>query len=240
MKRTLPYYFFVLLLTLLTLPSCRYYTWVKDIYNQGEYIETPIDCVRQYWRAQHVYDQFSPLAHFDVLWLSDEVRMAYVQVHAQKHCLCEDSLELLKCRQREENKHYISFYILSAVTASLGSDDLSAKDSEWVVHLIINNVCYTACEIKEVELPTEYALFLCKVNTRYKRTYLVRFDATTCEGHPLITQGTPYIELQFNRDDRAVLMKWCLDAQERVIRQRYTDPDVLAYPINCTSNCTRR
>ncbi|MGB8467884.1 MAG: hypothetical protein WCE21_02680 [Candidatus Babeliales bacterium] len=227
--------FSLLFMMLFFLPGCRrYICWGLDVFNTGELIDTDCDTVRHYWRACHIYDQFSPLAHFDVLWLSDEVRVAYARAHAESHSLCDDRYHALRARQLEENNHYITFYVLSAITPYIGSDDLADKHAEWSLSLCIDDVQYRPVFVKEVELSPEYVFFFGRACTRFKRTYQVRFDACDINDELLINSATRSLTVCFNRVDREECVTWCLDAQKRVIRDPLNDPDLLLAPLHFT------
>jgi hypothetical protein len=218
-----------------TFPGCqRYICWVEDVFYQGEKVTTYEAVAQQYIRSEHVYDQFSPLAHFDVLWLSNEVRTAYALSHRQKHCLSVDRYQAFLRRQLEENKHYISFYLLAAVSKPCGSGILTDKDSDWTVCLQIGQCLYRPIEIKLLDsLAPEYITFFGKNYTRFKTLYQVRFDARDIQGHYLIHGGVDQFTMWFNRVDRKVSMTWCIDGSGNVIRQNSNDPSVLAYDLQC-------
>jgi hypothetical protein len=232
MKHT--FFLTVFMLFLLSLlPGCRYGRWLQDVFYQGQKGDKHLEMVHQYIRSEHVYDQFTTLGHFDALWLSNEVRAAYANVYACKHCLNDERYNAFLRRQLEENNHYISFYVLASIPECCGSRILSDNDAVWSLCLKINGNMYRPIEIKIIDLLPEYCMFFDKYYTRFKTPYLVRFDARDISDHSLIHAGIRSIELHFNRADRRAVMIWCLDNQGRVIRQRLNHPNRLAYDLDC-------
>lgn len=218
---------------LIILPHCRYLHWINDVFYQGEKVDTCKDIVKQYMRAEHVYDQFSPIAHFDVIWLSDEVRTIYAQLFARKNCFNIERYQELLSRQLEENRQTISFYVVSAIVGQYGSNALDEEFAAWSIILEIDGICYRPIKIEYIELPPEYRLFFGKAYTRFKSNYLVQFNALSMHKTPLITTHTKSLTLWFNRLDRKIKLVWCLDGHGRVIYQKMAHPDELALPLYC-------
>lgn len=224
----------IVILSLSVLPGChRYECWLKDVFYQGECIDKHACIVRQYIRSEHVYDQFSTVAHFDALWLSDEVRTAYAQVYATKHCLSDERYTAFLRRQQEENRHYISLYLLSAFRAHYGSPLLNEKDAEWSICLQVGDCAYRPIEVKLVEMSPEYVMFYGKIYTRFKTAYMIKFDANDIAGNPIFARGIPSFALLFTSADRRIKLVWCLDGNGNVILRDMNHPDVLAYDIWC-------
>ena len=83
MKQTL--YAALLILLVLSFSGCsRYISWGKEIFNQGEKLDTYASAVQPYIRSGRVYDQFTTLGNFDAMWLADPVRRAYARSYARK------------------------------------------------------------------------------------------------------------------------------------------------------------
>ena len=226
---------YTLFFTLLLLSGCTpYQPWLEDVFYQGEKVDKHTAIVRQYLRTEHVYDQFTTLAHFDVLWLSDEVRSAYAKVHACKQCMSDERYTAFLRRQIEENRHYISFYVLSAIPNRCGKPLLTEKDALWSMCLKIGQHVFKPIEIKVVELPPEYIMFFGKTYNRFKTPYLVKFDAQEINGSPLLAGHTGSLQMIFSRTDRKAYLTWCLNSCGRVIRKDLSkNSDVLAYDLDC-------
>lgn len=218
------------------MPGCnnRYSCWLQDVFYQGEKIDMPTQTVRQYLRSEHVYEQFSPLAHFNIIWLSNEVRAAYVQIYAQKHCLTQQKYQNLLQNELTLNQQCISFYILAAITTRFAEESLISKNPEWSISLFVNDHYYKPVEIAKLEnLPPEYVIFYGKAFTRFKTPYLVKFNMKDPDGVSLINQNTKSLMLLFSTYDRKICLTWCLDRNGSVIYQRFPDPDILAYDYHC-------
>lgn len=220
-----------LILFTVFLPGCRYINWAKEQLPQGRKITYDTNVVRRNIRSLHLYDQFDTLAHFDALWLSDEVRCMYAQVYAQKHGLCDDRYEEFERRQLEENNHYISFYLLAAISED-GKTSLSDKNSVWSIYLEIDGCIYQPVEIKLIdELAPEYELFFGVRLTNFKKSYLVKFDARDIDGEFLLDEGTNYFDLWFKKTDRQAGMRWYLTPEGDVLPRRKKDCDILSYDL---------
>ena len=174
---------------LLLLPGCgRFIDWGKSNFYQGEQVDNYRCDIKPYIRSVTIYDQFTTRAMFDALWLSDEVRLSYVDLHVSRQGKDEERKNSLLRRQLEENNHYLSFYVLS-----LHEEKLGDPDSEWSMFLRVNDEFYQPMEIKEIELPYEYQIFFGKLWNRFKVPYLVRFSANDADDVPLITSQTEAI-----------------------------------------------
>jgi hypothetical protein len=138
------------------LPGCggRFIDWGKANFYQGNRVDDPSEKVKPYLKSVTIYDQFTTKATFNVLWLSDAVREAYAHLHITRQGGDEERLKALLYRQLEENAHYISFYVLSLYEVKL------EPNSSWSFFIKVNNVNYQPLEIKRIELPYEYQVFL--------------------------------------------------------------------------------
>lgn len=238
MKYSVSLFGFIICIIILTfLSGCtdfRYGEWAYEIFYQGEHVETYKECMEQYIRSVHMYSQLSTLAHFDALWLSDKVRSLYAYVHAEKHCFSQQEYAQLLDEQREENRRYISFYLLAAIGKSYGSIILTDDNAEWVVCLCVNGMVYKPVELKIVDpFDPEYMFFFGKRYTRFKKVYIVRFDARDIHGNPLIHSGTEELVLEFSRINKKTELVWCLTRSGDVVYQDITNPNILAYPLHC-------
>lgn len=188
------------------LPSCgRLINWAKPAFYQGEFLKKEVSIAARYIRSIIVYDQFTVNGHFDVLWLSTEVRTAYVNLYTQKHGKDTEFKKTLLRRQLEEVQHYISFYILSNKAVALED-----KNSPWSVFLTINNVNYEPVELKHAEIDPEYQLLFCKRMNKFKNAYLVRFEAKNEDERLLITSQTPSLMLKFRSATKEACLAWPL------------------------------
>ena len=134
----LVYYVFCVVMLLL-FPSCiRYYKLSKSEFPQGVEHEDARDVSHNYVRSGRVLDQFSTLAAFNALWLSNNTREAYVDVYSRRRGKDDTKHDALLKRQLEENKHWISFYILTDIRDAT-QFSMSDKNSCWTVYLEIEH-----------------------------------------------------------------------------------------------------
>lgn len=224
---------FLVLIPLLLFPGCRYYCWLKDVFDQGVYTDDFSTIPSKYVRSARIYDQLATLGIFDVLWLHDEVRIAYAQAYAEKHCLNEEQYERLLQRQFAENEQFINFYVLAAYP---GQEDntLNERDSFWAICLESDGQMYQPTQIKLLkDLDPEYIFFFCSRFTVFKDIYLVRFNKYRTDGSPVIPEGTKEITMHFNRVGRKTCATWCLDIYGHAMKPRSWNKDVLAYDMYC-------
>lgn len=207
-----------LLVAIASLPGCRYYYWVNDVAFQNQLDDDCYCCTIKYIRSLHIYDQFQTVAHFDALWLSDEIRTRYAELYADKRQLCPDRYHAFLRRQMEENQHFISFYVLAVIPGDLNHALLPEKNALWSVVLEVDGATYQPSEVKVVDLPPEYFFMFGKLWTRFKVPYLVKFDVHDVNGNPILTSSTNELVLVFATICRdCQYMRWLLNPDGTVI-----------------------
>ncbi len=180
---------------LLLLPGCggNIVDWGKETFHQGSvYSTSQREVVNDYIRSLRMYDEFTTLGIFDVMWLSDEVRTVYAQVYATMLGKDDDAQKTFLRRQLKANEHYISFYVLSTQYVLL-----TAKPTTWAVYLEIDGKKYLPFEIKAVELPIEYTTFFGPLLTKHKHPYEIRFDRKDMNGTDLLVPGKEHTMSMF-------------------------------------------
>lgn len=201
------------LLLLSLLPSCgKLVDWGKDTFPQGEQLDVDLTPAQSYIQSVTVYDQFTTRAKFDALWLSDEVRTIYSDLYSSKYGRTEEQRKSFLRRQLEENKHFISFYILSLYEMPLGD-----QNSQWSVFLRIDEKNYAPMEIKSIDLSTEYVLIFGKRFNRFKVAYQCKFDAKNIDDQLLISTQTSNIALYFRSVKKETILVWHFNRHDRVI-----------------------
>jgi hypothetical protein len=179
--------------------------WGKKNLYQGIDFYQDYTTPRSFIRSIKAYDQFTTFAHFDALWLSEEVRNAYVThfVHASGK-RDEQKNTLLKL-QKDELKHFITFYI-----ATPHNTILTLENSPWHIFLVVDNITFDPYKIEIIELNNTYQLFFGKMYNKFKTVYQVKFESTDLYGNPLIISTTQAIELHFKKLNKEVLLRWDL------------------------------
>lgn len=212
---------------LIILTGCyRMYNYGCRRFNQGCDVEECLEIPRCHTRSTRVYDQLSTLGIFHAMWLSDEVRCAYVNLVAQKYSGSDKEASLT--REREQTKRFISFYLLASYPDECG-DRLDQSNSAWIMFLKIGDFAYKPKSIKKVDLPCEYQLFFGKVialpsptrsvngyYNRFSEVYLVQFDALDAEGKPLLDNVSTMV-LCFHVLDRQTYVEWKLDCKGKLV-----------------------
>ena len=202
----------MLFCVLTTLSGCkRLIDWGNQTFNQGIDLVYNKELIERYIKSISVYEQGTTLAKFDALWLGDEVRAEYAKIHVLTTGKTDEQYQGLLRRQLEENKHFISFYVLSVYDNPLGS-----PDSEWRVSLRVNDIELAPTEIKVIELVPEYHLFLNKHINRFRASYRIMFDAKTIDDIALVDAGTTYLELIFRSMKKQTQLRWDIDAEHKV------------------------
>ena len=221
---------FCLLFSLL--PSCRYMYWGKDVFYQSK-IQFTYDALRNdYIRTLRVYDQFTTLGLFDVLWLSAEVRTRYSKEYAALCGYCPGSYEEILQKELAENEDMISFYILAS-TPHVADIWLTEDETPWTIYLRIDGVDYhpKVLEYLENGLTQPYINFFGKRYTMFRDVYKLSFAAKVL-GAPIITDSTRSFALCFHKAgivDECIAWEIVSPGKARVCC--IDNPDVLAYDI---------
>lgn len=205
--------FFVIssFLMILLLPGCngRLMNWGKATFYQGCDIVIDTTVADNAIRSVSVYDQLTTRGHFDVLLLTDEVRKLYAHIFTRKQGKNRDQYNSFLRRQWEENKHYVSFYVLTSYGQPLG--DLH---SEWGVFLKVGDKEIAPSEVKSIDLSAEYRLLFGKRFNRFKVAYSVKFNRTDLADfgddidQQQVVLGRDTMELVFRSLDKEVVLCW--------------------------------
>ena len=199
-------YSFFLCIGLLLLSGCSHFIdWGKQTISQGGSLSTNLTIAQNYIRSVCSYDQFTLIANFDVLWLSAPVRDLYAAVVARSFGKNEQQKELLIARNKEELKHFITFYMLCPYDIVFGS-----PQSLWSVLLEIDGVLYNPIEVKLVELHPLYVAIFEKRVMRFCNSYQIKFDARTIQDLPIISENTKEISLLFRSIDKELRVNWMM------------------------------
>lgn len=194
--------------TLVCFAGCiPYHKVVKSEFPQAADKKDQRVCVNNYLRTVPVYDQFKTLAIFDALWLSDEMRTAFVDLYGMRRGKDQAGREALLKRQLEENQHWVSFYLLADVRNKTHLS-LHDKNAYWTVVLVTEKgVRIEPISVNEVELEPEYeSLFAHRLNA-FKTPYLVKFPASDLNGERYFTKGQR-ITLVISSPEKEVVMTW--------------------------------
>lgn len=194
------------------LSSCgRVFDWISCSFYQAHPGEKPELVIGNYIRSVIIHDQFSTLASFDFLWLSPQVRAAYVHFFTKHHGKDAAYEQKMMRQQQIELEQYISFYLLVPYAICLHE-----PDCPWAVLLKINDHLYQPAEIKIVELSPEYQFFFGNLFTRFKKAYLMQFVAHDSDKNRLITSATDHITIDLRSIEKKQELRWDIDQEGKV------------------------
>ena len=197
---------------LLTLSGCcRMGDWHKNTFYQGEPVEQFTKEPQSYIRSLYLYDQLSTVCLFDALWLSGAVRSAYVSAHALKAGKGQEFRNNFLRRQLEENKHFITFYLLSSVA------HLDEKDAEWSFSLRVKDQVYTPLDMKVVYLNPEYISFFGKKYNHFKTVYEIKFNALTVDEKPILDSTVQDMALCIRSLSKKMELAWNIPNVEKML-----------------------
>lgn len=214
-------------LLILIFSGCgRIIDWGTYTFEQGDGLTDLTTMAREYVRSITVYDQFDTAGCFDALWLSDGARTGYVELYSRRRGKSEEFQNTFLRRQLEENKHFLNFYVLVPFETPMGE-----PNSLWQLFLSIDGVFYTPQELKVAELEPEYRAIFGKKYTRFKESYLAKFEAKDLDGNPIIAPGTKKIMLVFRSNDKEAVLTWKLNDQNELIVEAVTKYGAPLYPV---------
>jgi len=180
----------------------RILAWGKETFKQAQKHEHDyINRSQEFIRNLKVLDNLSLKATFDVMLLTDQARKLFVDYHGKNQGLTFDEIQTLYNRQINENKYFISVYVIawhdeynfltskSLFTGSYqkNTNILKGDDALWNVSLIVGGKRYLPETIKIVEMPVEYQRFFGAACNQFSTTYLVRFAAKDKFGNYIFT-----------------------------------------------------
>ncbi len=193
-----------ILLLLVFVPGCiKYHKTLPTEFPQGEITQNYSDITASYVKSTRVYDQFVTRAIFDALWLSDDVRIAYSKFHCAKRGTSVEDTEAFIARQREENNHWTTFYVLADVRDRQNTS-LSDKNAPWTFYLKVGDNKSAQLSIKEVDLEPEYQRFFGTQFNLFKTAYIVKFPALDIASD----QKDKAVHLIIESVDKSVTLTW--------------------------------
>ncbi len=182
--------------------GCTLVDWSKETFPQVQSYNDSKEILKNYLRSVVVYDQFTTVAIFDALWLSDDIKTLYTDTYAAMHGRTPEVRKTFLRRQLKENSEFVSFYVLSTHDIPL-----NAKPAPWSVYLKIGEKTYQPLEIKMVELLPEYGSFFGKKLSSHKDPYEVKFERKDGDGKDIFA-GAKTIQLYFSGPNNYVFMHW--------------------------------
>ena len=220
-----------ILCSLLGLTGCtELVNWSKDHLQQPDEQKRNYSVVTaQYLRHKKVYEQFSSLADFTALFLSDAVRLAYLDFYAYRNFKNDEDKQAARTRFLAENDYYITFYVsawqksteymnertLFTGERRLLGDILGASEAEWQVNIRVDGIEYEPETVEQVEIPLEYRVFFGSWLSQFKKTYMLKFPAHDKNNKVILDKDLHDVELVFRRLHQEVRLSW-IDTHYRV------------------------
>lgn len=208
---------------LLVLSNCsRYYDWAQSTFTSGTKRELCIPTDR-FACSTAIYDQFRTVGLFDIVWLNSIARSEFVKLRCHRQQLSPMQKQELINRQERELEKNLVFYVLMP---ALDIDSLPLEPNSpapWSVSLQINNErSYQPTEIKLIELEPEFAyLFDCfylrDSFIRFRRAYMVTFDALDDLREPIIKPGNTCIKMTISSIEYCTSCEWQIPESNKII-----------------------
>ncbi|MCX5924229.1 MAG: hypothetical protein NTZ68_02310 [Candidatus Dependentiae bacterium] len=192
----------VLIQCIVLLSGCnKIIDWGKNNFKQAKkHSQDIVQEAQQYFCSTIAYHKFATIAEFDVLFLTDHVRMLYVDYHKKYHGVTQEQESLMRQRVLNENRYFISFYVAGTQPENLYesnrslytgeyqklNDLLGDKDATWNIRLKIGDKTYLPDSVRRADLPVEYRHFFGDRYSQFKSVYLVRFEALNANGRPIL------------------------------------------------------
>ncbi len=170
--------------------SCvKYHQLVKSEFPQGEDAPDLRELAEKSIRAVTIYDQFSTLAIFDVLFLSDEVKAMHADHYGRRRGKDNEACKALLAQENKEQPDTMSFYILADLRVKTHKG-LHEKGAYWTVALEKKDgTRVEATSIKNVDLDPEYQILFGYRFNLFKEVYLVTFPASSVSAAPAASTG---------------------------------------------------
>ncbi len=181
--------------------------WGEQNFAQTKRYSQEFEKVAQsFLRSTFVYTQFTTAATFDAIFLTDQMRMLFVDYHKQFHGLTSEQESIMRQRLLNENKYFVSFYLIGFQKDHLYDsgkalftgvykkypDFLGSKDAAWNVSMVVGNKTYIPESVRMVDLPMEYRNFFGVRLNQFNSTYLVRFAAQDAQGKQIFDPFKKY------------------------------------------------
>jgi hypothetical protein len=200
--------------------------WARDSFYQGENLCYDKELARQYIRSASIYDQFATCGHFDIIWLSDQVRSVYTHIHASKLGMSEEKERLQLERQLAENEDWIVFYLISSVE-TLFADPLS----EWSVYLQIGESFFEPADVKVFDIGLEYKAFFGKRYNRFRTPYRIAFHAKGPDCVPFLSLGEDRLFIHLESLQKKTIFEWRVHNHAQILYEKREEC--------CHENCHR-
>ncbi len=166
--------YFITFVSLFFVGCIKYYHLSREEFPQGQTKNKYNSLRTESLRRIRIYDQFETKAIFDVLWFSDEVKVAYSDLLCNKQGKDDEYRSDLLEKLRNEGEHWEVFYVLADVREPLHAL-LSDKNPFWSLYLQIGENKISPISIKEIEFSPEISFLFGAFFSTLKSGYIVKF-----------------------------------------------------------------
>jgi hypothetical protein len=204
-----------MLAALSCMTSCVKYTdFAPTEFPQGKKQVDKRMVAQRHRRSTILYNEFETCAIFDALWLSDELRTAYVDLYGTRRGMSQDSQEAMLKMQLEENRHWITFVLLADVRdksfVSLGDSGAS-----WTAYAQVDGKKFIPAEkkdgVKEIELEPEIQQFFGKTYkpfTSFKTAYQIKIPVDKTLAEQIASGGINSLKLVVSSPYKEGVLEW--------------------------------
>ncbi len=196
--------------TMFLTPGCiKYYELSESETPQATALDDQREIVALARRSVTVYNGFETRAIFNTIGLFDQVRAAYVERYTEKRGITGDAREQLLKRQLEENKHWLSFYVLADVRDKT-NPGLGEPAATWTLSACIDKEELVVESIKEVDLEPEYQKLFGTTFNLFKTAYLVKFAISELQASKLSDLQFKQVVMHICSPYKRATMRWNL------------------------------
>lgn len=208
---------------LLFLPGCTFIQWSNATFRQADKIsEDYSKTMDSFIQSTVVYNEFASIAEFSALLLTDESRMIYSDYFFHRNFKTPEEKSVARQRLLTENDYYITFYVIGYQPSVIYPTDralffgeyqvqgplLGTSDANWKMTLLVDDKEYAPCDVRSVQLPSEYQYFFGRRWSQFKSAYKVRFDSRDLDDHEVVSTGRHDISLKFNSAVYSTKLDW--------------------------------
>ena len=155
---------------------------------QAAVSDVPREVVLAYLKSKRFYQFFETRAHFDALWMSDDISSLYAKLNAIKTGKSNEEHEAFLLRQLEENNHWMRFYVLADIQDQ-SHISLNDSNSAWSLYLRTKSGnTITPLSVKEVSLEPEIQYIFGAKLSPFKTVYLIKFPTKNIAGIPYFSE----------------------------------------------------
>ena len=200
------------------MPGCtRYVQWGKKQFIQADKCCDYAAQVRPFIRTIDAYDGFSTVGHFDLLWVSPEVRDVYARAFACRRGVPNAQAQAFADGIFKKFDDSVYFYLLMPDTTQGLQPCMDSKDpmSRWAVVLCNGETEYTPTDIRKIDLDPEIKVFFGKRFNKYRILYFVVFDRYSEDGTERFTQSSYTMSIRSSAYN--VQACWRSDEAQKVV-----------------------